>query len=90
MPIIESAKKRVRTTEKKTARNRAVRSTLRTAIKRFEKAVQKGDVELAKEELVKAQSTIDKSAKKGVIHKNNAARKKARLSKMYNELAENA
>ncbi len=90
MPIIKSAKKRVKITEKKTLRNRMNRSALRTAVKRFEKAVAANDVDTAKIELVKATSTIDKSVKKGIIHKNNAARKKSRLTKMYNDLVVNA
>lgn len=87
MPIIKSAKKRVKITEKRTLRNRMNRSALRTAIKRFEKAIESKDVNLAKVELVKAESTIDKSTKKGIIHKNNAARKKSRLQKLFNTLA---
>lgn len=90
MPIIKSAKKRVRITEKRTLINRSSKSALRTAIKRFEKAVAEGDVNNAKVELVKAESTIDKSVKKGIIHKNNAARKKSRLQKLYNNIAANA
>lgn len=90
MPIIKSAKKRVRITEKRTLINRSNKSALRTAIKRFEKAVAEGDVNTAKVELVKAGSTIDKSVKKGIIHKNNAARKKSRLQKLYNNIAANA
>ncbi|AZR73183.1 30S ribosomal protein S20 [Anoxybacter fermentans] len=90
MPIIKSAKKRVKITKKRTLRNRANKSALRTAIKRFERAVAEGDLEKAKVELVKAQSTIDKSVKKGIIHKNNAARKKSRLARMFNQLAANA
>ena len=90
MPIIKSAKKRVRITEKKTLRNRMNRSTLRTSIKRFEKAISNNDLDSAKVELIKAESIIDKSVKKGIIHKNNAARKKSRLNKLFNNLAANA
>ncbi len=90
MPIIKSAKKRVKITEKKTLRNRQNRSALRTAIKRFESAIAAGEMETAQIELVRAESTIDRSAKKGIIHKNNAARKKSRLNKMFNNLQANA
>lgn len=90
MPIIKSAKKRVKITEKKTLRNRMNRSTLRTAIKRFENAIADNDLDSAKVELTKAESTIDKSVKKGIIHKNNAARKKSRLNKIFNNLTTNA
>lgn len=90
MPIIKSAKKRVKITEKRTLINRSNKSALRTAIKRFEKAVSEGNLDVAKAELLKAESTIDKSVKKGIIHKNNAARKKSRLHKLYNDKAVNA
>lgn len=90
MPIIKSAKKRVKIAEKKTLRNRMNRSTLRTAIKRFENAIANNDLDSAKVELTKAESTIDKSVKKGIIHKNNAARKKSRLNKIFNNLTTNA
>lgn len=90
MPIIKSAKKRVRITEKRTLRNRMNRSKLRTAIKRFESAVNEQDLEKAKIELSNVESTIDKSCKKGIIHKNNAARKKSRMKKMFNSLSANA
>lgn len=90
MPIIKSAKKRVKITEKRTLINRSNKSALRTAIKRFEKAVSEGNLDAAKAELVKAESTIDKSVKKGIIHQNNAARKKSRLNKLYNGKVANA
>lgn len=90
MPIIKSAKKRVKIAEKKTLRNRMNRSTLRTAIKRFENAIANNDLDSAKVELTKAESTIDKSVKKGIIHQNNAARKKSRLNKIFNNLTTNA
>ena len=90
MPIIKSAKKRVKITEKRTLRNRMNRSKLRTAIKRFENAVIEKDLEKAKIDLTKVESTIDKSMKKGIIHKNNAARKKSRMKKMFNSISANA
>lgn len=90
MPIIKSAKKRVKITEKRTLINRSNKSALRTAIKRFEKAVGDGNLDVAKTELLKVESTIDKSVKKGIIHKNNAARKKSRLHKLLNDKVANA
>lgn len=89
MPIIKSAKKRVKIAEKKTLRNRMNRSALRTSIKRFEKAIDNNDLDSAKVELTKAESIIDKSVKKGIIHKNNAARKKSRLNKLLNNMTAN-
>jgi len=87
LPIIQSAKKRVRTAERKTRRNRLLKSRLKTAIRRFERAVEEGDQEKSSRELVKAQKIIDKSVGKGIIHKNNAARKKSRLTRLYNNIA---
>ncbi len=87
LPNIKSAKKRVRVTRKKTLRNKRVKTLVKTAIKKFEEAVNKHDVEKAREELRNATKTIDKAATKGVIHKNNAARKKSRLTAKFNEIA---
>ncbi len=87
MPIIQSAKKRVRTAERKTQRNRLLKSRLKTAIRRFEQAVEEGDQEKSSRELVKAQTIIDQSVSNGIIHKNNAARKKSRLTRLYNNIA---
>jgi small subunit ribosomal protein S20 len=80
MPIIQSAKKRVKVAEKANIRNSATRRTLRDAVKDFAKAVQGGKAdEIAKTERA-AMSAIDQAAKKAVIHKNKAARKKAQIA----------
>ncbi|MDN6626529.1 MAG: 30S ribosomal protein S20, partial [Pisciglobus halotolerans] len=77
---IESAIKRVRTTEKSTAQNNVQKSSMRTSIRKFEKAADEGNENM--ESLYKqAVSSIDSAASKGLIHKNKAARDKARLSK---------
>jgi ribosomal protein S20 len=73
MPIIKSAKKRVKTTKKATARNNRVKKTLRGALKAFTKTT------TAKNHSA-AQSALDKAAKKGLLHKNKVARKKRQLS----------
>lgn len=80
MPIIKSAKKRVRVSEKATIRNAKTRRTLREAVKSFHKAIATGkktDVATTHKQAV---SAIDTAAKKNVIHKNKAARKKSQLS----------
>jgi small subunit ribosomal protein S20 len=82
----KSAQKRIRIIEKKTAINKARKSKMKTAIRRFEEAVAAGDVALAQEKLNNAKKVIDKTAAKGTIHKNNAARKKSKLEKKFNEL----
>lgn len=79
MPIIKSAKKRVRVASKATARNTKTKRTFRSAIKDFQASLTSGK-DTAKTHS-KAQSSIDKAAKKGVIHKNKAARKKSQLAK---------
>lgn len=77
--------KHLRATERRTARNRAAVSALRTAIKRVRTATKKADAEKA---LANASSVIDKSAKAGLIHKNNASNKKSRLAKFVGALAQ--
>jgi small subunit ribosomal protein S20 len=78
MPIIKSAKKRVKVSQKATVRNAKTKRTLREAVKAFTAALSTGKgVEDAHK---KANSAIDTAAKKNVLHKNKAARKKAQLS----------
>lgn len=80
MPIIKSAKKRVRLSAKAGARNYKTKRNMREAIKSYLRALESGKpAEVAKAEQT-AISAIDKAAKKAVIHKNKAARKKAQLS----------
>ena len=81
---IKSAKKRVLTSRVRQERNKAIKSGVKTAIKKVEAAVKAADKDAAAKELVSASSIIDKAAKKGVLHKNNASRKVARLAKMVN------
>lgn len=80
MPNIKSAKKRVKVSEKKNLRNRVVKSGVRTAVKKFDAAVAT-DAASAAAMLSDTTSAIDKAAAKGVMHKNAANRKKARLAK---------
>jgi small subunit ribosomal protein S20 len=80
MPIIKSAKKRVRTAEKAAIRNSKTKRSLKTALKAFRAVVSGGDKNTA-ETHAKAQSALDTAAKKGLIHKNKAARQKAQLAK---------
>jgi small subunit ribosomal protein S20 len=77
----------MRQTLKRTARNRRVKSIVKTATRRFEEAIQSGDRELAQSRLIAAIRKIDQAAAKGVIHKNNAARKKSRLTRLFNRFA---
>lgn len=79
MPIIKSAKKRVRVTKKATVRNVKTRRGLKTAIKTFQSAVS-GGKKTAASAHDKVQSNLDKAGKKGIMHKNKVARKKRQLA----------
>ena len=81
MPNIQSAKKRVSVSEKKNLRNRMVKSGVKTSVRKLNEAVAES-AEAASTQYVATVAAIDKAAAKGVIHKNAADRKKARLAKM--------
>ena len=87
VPNIKSAKKRVLVTEKKTLENKAIKSALKTQIKKFLAAVNAGDKELAEKLLPETVSAIDSAVSKGILHKNNAANKKAKLAKKLQAIA---
>ena len=87
MANIKSAKKRVLVTKRNYDRNKAIKSSVKTAIKKVEAAAAANDKEAAKAALLAATATIDKAAKKGVYHKNNASRKVSRLAKLVNGIA---
>jgi small subunit ribosomal protein S20 len=78
---IKSAIKRNKQNEKKRVLNRVYRGTARTYVAKARTAIDKKDVEAAKAATLEAMSALDKAAQKGVIHKNNAARRKSRLAK---------
>ncbi|MCD8216863.1 MAG: 30S ribosomal protein S20 [Clostridiales bacterium] len=87
MANIKSAEKRILVAQTKTDRNKAIRSAVKTSIKKVEAAVAANDKEAAKTALTAATSSINKAASKGVYHKNNASRKVARLAKLVNSIA---
>ncbi|MBO5525788.1 MAG: 30S ribosomal protein S20 [Clostridia bacterium] len=87
MPIIKSAKKRVLVTEKKNAENKMIKSALKTQIKKFLAAVDAGNKEEATKLLPETFSALDSAVLKGILHKNNAANKKAALSKKLAAMA---
>ena len=87
MANIKSAKKRILTTETRTARNKAIRSKVKTSIKKVEAAISAGDKAAAQACLLAATSEIDKACTKGVYHKNNVAHKVSRIAKAVNEMA---
>ena len=82
MPITKSAKKRVKQTEKRKIRNKGIK----TKLKNIAKAIRnEKDSDKAKELLNEVYSLFDKAVNKGIIHKNNAARKKTQLAKIVRE-----
>ena len=87
MANIKSAKKRILVIETKTARNKAIKSKVKTYIKKVQAAIASGDKAAAQAALVAATSEIDKACSKGVFHKNNASRKVARLAAAVNKMA---
>jgi len=84
MPNIKSAKKRVKTNERDTIRNRHYKSMVRTKIKNLQEAIESGDKAKVPILLKDALKTIGRVASKGILHKNNAARKKSRLTRKVN------
>lgn len=80
MPRIKSAIKRVEISERNRLRNRAWKSAIRTFRNKVQEAINSGDAEAADEALRQAYSVIDRAVVKGIVHRNNAARKKARLA----------
>jgi small subunit ribosomal protein S20 len=85
-----SAIKRLRQNEKRRARNRFFRATARTEIKKTRRLIEAGELDEAREAVVQAIKALDKAAQKGVIHKNNAARRKSRLMKYLNAALQQA
>ncbi len=81
----KSVEKRVKQSEKRRIRNKAVRSTTRTYIKRAEQSIQIGEFDTAKEMIDTSIKSLDKAAEKGIIHPNNAARRKSRLVNKLNK-----
>ena len=86
MANIKSAKKRIRTNNARADRNKAVKSAVKTDIKKDDAAIAAKDKSAATEALTPAVSAIQKAVNKGIYHKNTAARKIARLTKAVNAL----
>ena len=88
MANTRSALKRIRSSERKRQRNRVFRSSARTYVKNARKLItEQGRTEESEAAVRQAISALDKAAQKGVIHKNNAARRKSRLMKMLSQEA---
>lgn len=85
MPNTKTALKRMKQSRERRIRNKAVKTRIKTEVKYFLNSLKKGDRQEAEKYLSSAKRIIDKAANKGVIHKNEAARKKSRLTKMLNK-----
>ena len=87
MANIKSAKKRILVNRTKMERNKAIKSGVKTAVKKVYAAIEAKDQEAAKAALLNATSVIDNATRKGVYHTNTSARKVSRMSKAVNEMA---
>ena len=87
MANIKSAKKRILVNQTKAERNKAIKSSVKTAVKKVNAAIEAGDKAAASAALLNATSTIDKATSKGVYHKNTASRKVSRLAAAVNKMA---
>jgi len=87
LPNIKSAKKRVKVIAVKTLRNKVIKSALKTSIRKYEAALADGNKELAAATYREAVAKIDKAVAKGIMHKNTAARRKSRYTRLLNEIA---
>ncbi len=90
MANTRSAKKRIRQNERRRLRNRIILSRTRTYYKRAHKVLAEGDLQTALEQVRLAISQLDRAVSKGVLHRNNAARRKSRLMKRLTQLQESA
>ena len=88
MANIKSQIKRIRTNEKRRLRNQAVKSELKTLVRKTREAVEAGDKEAALEALRVASRKLDKAVSKGVIHKNQAANRKSKLARRVASIAD--
>lgn len=88
MPNIASAKKRMRQSEVRRQRNRPARSRLRSSLRKLDEAIAAGDIEAVRQCWREAQALLDRSAQDGLVHRNLAARTKARIAKRVNRVAQ--
>ena len=85
MPITETAKREMRLAEKRRVRNKSTRSLCKTNVSKAEKLIFSGQMDEAGKAVTTAISALDKAAEKGILHRNNAARRKSRLMKKLNK-----
>jgi small subunit ribosomal protein S20 len=82
--------KRVRSSRRRAVQNQVVRSAARTYVKRARRLIAEGNLDEAEGVIRQAMSALDKAAQKGVVHRNNVARRKSRLLKLYNQAKQEA
>ena len=87
MANIKSAKKRILVSQRNAEKNKSEKSAVKTAIKKVYAAIESGDKNAAKAELLSATKIIEMAGSKGVYHKNNVARKVSRITKAVNAMA---
>ncbi len=87
MPITKSAQRQVRVSARRHARNKSAKSAVNTGLTKAEKLIAAGDIDAAKQAVNEAVSSLDRAAEKGLIHDNNASRRKSRLVKKLNKAA---
>jgi small subunit ribosomal protein S20 len=85
LTVKNSAQKAARVAQRNAERNKSVRSSVKTAITKARKLILQNDLDAAQQAVKEAMQALDKAAQKGVIHPNNAARRKSRLMKQLNE-----
>ncbi len=85
MPNTRSARKQVRVSQRRRLKNKSIRSLCKTNITKAERLIFSGELESAQEAVAAAIGSLDRAAEKGVIHPNNAARRKSRLMKKLNK-----
>jgi len=90
LPNIKSAEKRVRTAEKRRLSNKSARSQVKTSVSKAGKLIAAGEMAAAPGAVVAAVSALDKAAEKGILHANNAARRKSRLVRKLNSALKSA
>lgn len=86
MPNIKSAKKRVKVIAAKTMQNRSLKTALKTYVKKYDAALAAGDKAAAAETYKAVVKKLDQAVAKGLIHKNNAARKKSQYTLLLNNM----
>lgn len=86
MPNIKSSDKRDQIGKARNLKNKAAKSALKTNLKKFETTVAQGDIEAAANTYMVAVKSVDRAVSKGLIHKNNAARKKSQMAQKFNAM----